>query len=288
MLVEAAAEAGAEVRQGFNVSEVLVEDGRVVGIRGRDAGGATVTERARVVIGADGLHSIVAETVRPEEYRERPRLLAAYYGYWSGLPMDGRFETYVRPDRGIAAWPTNDGLTMVIAGWPYAEFAQNKTDAGRHYRAALDLVPEFAERIADARLETRLVGAAVPNFFRKPFGPGWALVGDAGYLKDFITGQGMQDAFRDAELCATAVADALEGRRPFESGMADYQAVRDAAVSGIYELTCELATLEPPTPEMQQVLGSLVGDRTGMDLFARVCAGVTPPEELFAHASGAH
>ncbi|HET9422419.1 MAG TPA: NAD(P)/FAD-dependent oxidoreductase [Nocardioides sp.] len=285
VLVEGAAEAGVEVRAGFTVTEVLVEDDRVVGIRGRDAGGGTVTERARVVIGADGLHSIVAETVHPEEYRERPRLLAGYYGYWSGLPMDGVFETYVRPPRGVAAWATSNGLTVVIAGWPYAEFARNKTDAERHYRAALDLMPDFAERIAGARLETRVVGAAVPNYFRKPFGPGWALVGDAGYLKDFITGQGMQDAFRDAELCATAVADALEGRRPFESGMADYQAVRDAAVNGMYDLTCELAMLEPPPPEMAQLFGSLVGDQVGMDLFARVCAGVTPPEELFAHAA---
>ena len=285
VLVEGAARGGAEVRQGFTVTEVLVEDDRVVGIRGRDAGGATVTERARVIIGADGLHSIVAKTVRPEAYRERPRLLAGYYGYWSGLPMDGVFETYVRPPRGIAVWATSAGLTVVIAGWPYAEFARNRSDAERHYRAAIDLVPDLAERIAGARLETRVVGAAVPNYFRKPFGPGWALVGDAGYLKDFITGQGMQDAFRDAELCATAVADALEGRRPFESGMADYQTVRDAAVNGMYELTCELAMLEPPPPEMERLFGSLVGDQAGMDLFARVCAGVTPPEELFAHAA---
>jgi flavin-dependent dehydrogenase len=285
VLVEGAAAADTEVRQGFTVTEVQVEDDRVVGIRGRDAGGATVSERARVVIGADGLHSIVAQTVRPEEYRKRPRLLAGYYGYWSGLPMDGVFETYVRPPRGLAAWATSEGLTVVIAGWPYAEFARNRSDAERHYRAALDLVPDLADRIAGARLETRLVGAAVPNYFRKPFGPGWALVGDAGYLKDFITGQGMQDAFRDAELCATAVADALEGRRPFESGMADYQAVRDAAVTGMYDLTCELAMLEPPPPEMEQLFGSLVGDQPGMDLFARVCAGVTPPEELFARAA---
>ena len=261
MLVDAAAEAGAEVRQGFTVTEVLVEDDRVVGIRGRDAGGETVTERARVVIGADGLHSIVAETVRPEEYSERPRLLAGYYGYWSGLPMDGRFETYVRPPRGIAVVADQRRAHRGDRRLAVRRVRRNKTDAEHHYRAALDLVPELAERIAGARLETRVVGAAVPNFFRKPFGPGWALVGDAGYLKDFITGQGMQDAFRDAELCATAVADALEGRRPFESGMADYQAIRDAAVTGMYDLTCELAMLEPPPPEMEQLLGSLVGDR---------------------------
>ena len=110
----------------------LVEDGRAVGIKGRTKQGAVV-ERAAVVVGADGRNSIVAETVRPEQYDEKPPLLAAYYTYWSGLPMDGRFESYIRDKRGFAAAPTHDGLTMVIAGWPYAEFAENKKDIEGNY-----------------------------------------------------------------------------------------------------------------------------------------------------------
>ena len=73
------------------------------------------------------------------------------------------------------------------------------------------------------------MGAALPNFFRKPYGPGWALVGDAGYQKDPITAQGIQDAFRDAELCAGALDEALSGARPFDEAMADYQRARDDA-----------------------------------------------------------
>ena len=87
ILVDAAAEAGAEVREGFTVDEVVVEDGRVVGIRGHGKGGTTVTERARVVIGADGRNSHVAQGGQPEQYNEKPQLLCAYYTYWSGLPM---------------------------------------------------------------------------------------------------------------------------------------------------------------------------------------------------------
>ena len=98
LLVDAAAEAGAEVREGFTVEEILIEDGRVVGIKGRSKHGGTVTERAQVVVGADGRHSLVAEAVRPEQYNEKPPLLAGYYSYWSGLPMNGRFETYIRPN----------------------------------------------------------------------------------------------------------------------------------------------------------------------------------------------
>ena len=90
LLVDAAAEAGAEIREGFTVEEIIIEGGRAVGIKGRSKHGESVTEHAAVIVGADGRHSIVAEAVRPEQYREKPPLLAGYYSYWSGLPMDGR------------------------------------------------------------------------------------------------------------------------------------------------------------------------------------------------------
>jgi 2-polyprenyl-6-methoxyphenol hydroxylase-like FAD-dependent oxidoreductase len=150
-----------------------------------------------------------------------------------------------------------------------------------------ELAPGFAERIGHATLESRLVGAAVPNRFRRPFGPGWALVGDAGYLRDFITAQGIQDAFLDAEQCAAAISASLAGDRSFEAAMGDYQAARDARVGSIYDLTTDLATLEPPPPELADLLQSMAGDQRAMDGFARVNAGVTRPEEFFAgHHAG--
>jgi len=115
MLVDAAVEAGAEVREGFSVDELLFEDGRVVGIRGRSASGGVITERARIVVGADGLHSIVAKTVSPEQYHDRAPIQAGYYSYWSGLPLNGAFEAYERaPGRAWASWATNDDLTLVV------------------------------------------------------------------------------------------------------------------------------------------------------------------------------
>jgi len=280
VLVEAAAAAGAEVRQRFTVSEVLVEDGRVTGIRGHRKGGRTVTERARVVVGADGLHSLVARAVRPEQYHEKPQLLCGYYAYWSGLPTDC-FETYDRPDRGFAAWPTNDDLTLVIGGWPFREFAANRNDIEGNYLATLRIVPEFADRLRAARRESRIVGTAVPNYFRKPYGPGWALVGDAGYNKDFVTAQGIQDAFRDAELCVTALDRTFGGACPFDAAMREYQSVRDQALP-MYEFTAELASLEPPPPELQQLLAAVSRDQDAMDGFARTAAGVTSPAEFFS------
>jgi flavin-dependent dehydrogenase len=102
LLIDAAADAGAEVRERFSVEEVLIEDGAVVGIRGHDSGGVSTTERASVVIGADGRHSQVARAVGAETYNDVPPLQLSYYTYWQDLPVDG-FETFVRPDRGFAA-----------------------------------------------------------------------------------------------------------------------------------------------------------------------------------------
>jgi 2-polyprenyl-6-methoxyphenol hydroxylase-like FAD-dependent oxidoreductase len=282
LLVDAALEAGAEVREGFTVEDILIEDGRVTGLRGHGKGGQTVTEHARVVIGADGRHSMVAKAVRADQYNEKPRLQASYYTYWSGLSMNGRFETYIRPNRGFAAWPTNNDLTLIICGWPFGEFEAYKRDIEANYLKTLELVPPFANRLRAAMREAPFLGTAVPNYFRKPYGPGWALVGDAGYNKDFITAQGIHDAFRDAELCAAALDETFSGARPFDVAMSDYQSTRDNHVLPMYEFTTNLATLEPPPPDLQQLLGAMHGNREAMDGFARVNAGVTSPAKFFS------
>ena len=280
ILVDAADRAGAEVRERFTVEEVVVEEGAVVGIRGHSEGGKSVLERARVVIGADGRNSHVAKAVRPEQYNEKPMLQWSYYTYWSGLPLDG-FEIFIRPDRGWGAVQTNDGLTMLVVGWPHAEATAYKADAEANYLKTLELAPEFAARVRTATREDRFYGGSVPNFFRKPFGPGWALVGDAGYNKDPITAQGISDAFHDAELCATGVDETFNGGRSFEGAMSTYHQARDARVLPIYEFTTQLATLEAPPQEMQQLLGAVHGNRDAMDAFVSITAGTVSPVEFF-------
>ena len=282
LLVDAASEAGAEVRDSFTVESLVFEDGRVAGIRGHQKSGKTVTERANVIVGADGRYSLVADAVDVEEYDTKPKLLAGYYSYYSGLPMDGRFETWVRAHRGFAAWPTNDDLTLVIAGWPYREFEANRNDVERHFLETLELAPAFADRIRAAKREERFVGASVPGYFRKPYGPGWALVGDAGYNKDFITAQGISDAFRDAELCVGALQRAFSGTQPFDEAMKEFQWTRDAHVKPMYELTADFASLEPAPPDVQHLLAAVSRSEEAMDSFARVIAGVTSPVEFFS------
>jgi 2-polyprenyl-6-methoxyphenol hydroxylase-like FAD-dependent oxidoreductase len=282
LLVDAAAEAGAEIREGFVVEEILRDDGIVTGIRGRNRDGTEVTKHARVVIGADGRNSLVARAVEPEQYNDRPEYVCAYYAYWSGLPMQGRFETYIRPEHGFAAVETHDKLTLVVGGWPRAQFEDKKRDLEASYLGLFDATPAFAARIRNARRESKIFGAISPNFFRKPFGRGWALVGDAGYTKDPITAQGMSDAFRDAELLATALGSTFSGSQSFEAALGAYQAARDTQSIPMYELTCQFAAMQPPPPEMQQLLGAIHGNQEAMDGFCRVNAGVTSPAEFFS------
>jgi flavin-dependent dehydrogenase len=280
ILIDAADRAGAEVRESFTVEDLLIEDGVVAGVRGHDTGGPSVVERARVVIGADGWNSRIARAAGAAPYHDKPVLERAYYTYWSGLPVDG-FITYIRGDRGIAAIPTNDELTLVLVGVPIAQANDFKRDLEASYLAAIDREPEFAKKIRAATRVDRIVGEGVPNFFRKPFGPGWALVGDAGYTKDPITAQGITDAFHTAERCAEALDQALTGRRSYDEAMTDYQHQRDTRALPIYEFTTQLATLEPPPPEMQQLFAAVAGSQAAMDAFVSVAAGTLSPTDFF-------
>jgi flavin-dependent dehydrogenase len=282
LLVDAAAAAGVEVRERFTVDALEMDGERVTGMRGHAAGGAVVTEEARIVVGADGLHSSVARAVQAPEYDVRPVFTCAYYSYWSGVPLPGAV-LYPRPDRMVLAGPTNDGQTLAIVYWPIAAFHEVRTDIEGHFLAALDLVPDLAERVRAGTRAERFRGTAdLPNLYRKPYGPGWALVGDAGYHKDPITAQGITDAFRDAELLTEAIDDGFAGRGPLEAALADYERRRNETTRPLYELTCQFAALQPPPPEMQQLLGALRGNQEQTDRFLGTVVGTYPIPEFFA------
>jgi 2-polyprenyl-6-methoxyphenol hydroxylase-like FAD-dependent oxidoreductase len=282
ILVEAASAAGAEVRERFTVDDLLMDGDRVTGVRGHAAGGATVSEAARIIIGADGLHSRVARRVEAATYDVKPVLTCAYYAYWTDVPLQGT-ELYARPERMILAGPTNDGRTMVIVYWPVAAFHEVRTDIEGHFMAALDLAPGLAERVRGGTRDEHFRGTAdLPNFYRRPHGPGWALVGDAGYHKDPITAQGISDAFRDADLLATAIDDGLAGRRPLAEALTGYEQTRNETTQPLYEMTGQFGALQPPPPEMQQLIGALRHNQAQADRFIGTVAGTVPVSEFFA------
>ncbi len=279
LIVDAAAEAGAELREGFRVHELLVEDGQVVGVRGSSGQSRPVVEHARVVIGADGAHSKIAEAVAAAKYLDQPMLTVGYYSYWSGFPVENA-DWVVRPGgHGYGAFPTHDGLTMVLAGWPTAERSAVKADLENNYLRAIR--EAYGDRLAGACREERVVGGGSANHFRKPYGPGWALVGDAGYLKDPLTAHGMTDAFLSAELCTAALDAAFTGARSYAEAMAAYQQLRDSRAMPIYRFTLQLASGEEPPPEFQQLLGAIAGDQPAMDAFTGMFAGSISPSTFF-------
>lgn len=256
ILVDAARGAGAEVREGFSVQEVLIEHGAVVGIRGRGSDGATVEERARITVGADGQHSIVARAVDAPEYDTHRALTCGYYSYFSGVPMpDNQSEGYTGNGAGVLAFPTNDGLTCIGAGTEISRFHEFRGDIDAKFFELIEAAaPALAERVRAGKRVERWIGTAeTANFFRQPFGPGWALCGDAGYHKDFITGLGISDAFRDAEFLSEGLDAGLSGREPLDDALSAYQKRRDEAAKPMYEATVFFASF-PTMEEMMQAM----------------------------------
>lgn len=285
LLVNAAVNSGAELREAFKVEALLFSGDAVVGIRGRDKGGKPVEERARIVIGADGIHSFVAKSVGAPEYDRRPIAVCAYWSYFSGVQQDDA-ELHVREHCAFGAVPTNDGLHVLMVNWPARDFPAVRADVEGHVRRALALVPEFAARVSrGTRVETWYGTAGVPSYFRKPYGNGWALVGDASYNRDFITAQGMSDAFIDAELVADAIDSGFAGRVDLEQALAAHESARNERVRPMYEFTYELAQLEPPPPPMQALFRALHGDQQATNAFLSAITGATPIGEFMSPAN---
>jgi flavin-dependent dehydrogenase len=282
ILVDGAAAAGAELREGFTVTDLLWDGDRVAGILGHARGGASTEEKARIVIGADGLHSVVARAVQAPAYNEKPTSTCWYYSYWSGVPVDG-VELYPRDGLMIPVLPTNDGLTAIGVVWPRDEFHSVRADIEGNYLKALEVAPTLTDRVRGGKREERFVGTAdVPNYFRRPYGPGWALVGDAGYHKDPVTAEGITDALRDAELLAEAIDAGFSGRRLLDEALAAYEQQRNEAVMPIYEMTCDIATLQPPPLAMQELFAAMRGNQEQINRYFGTMAGTTPVPEFFA------
>lgn len=275
ILVDGAIESGVELREAFTVDDVVWDGDRVAGITGHGRNGRSIEERARVVVGADGAHSVVAKRVNAPEYDAVPPLSTFYYSYYSGFDADD-IEQYVRDHCGAGCFPTNDGLTLIAAVWPSRRFDDVRSDIEGHVRKVHQSTPT-ADRLQRARREDKWHGTAgVANFFRKPYGPGWALVGDAGYDKDPITAQGICDAFVDAEHLADALDAGLSGRRPLDEALSEYHQGRDRRARPMYEFTRQMATLEPPPPPMQQLFRALQGNQAETNRFFSAITGSLP------------
>jgi 2-polyprenyl-6-methoxyphenol hydroxylase-like FAD-dependent oxidoreductase len=281
ILVDGAAAAGAEVREGFSVQEILMSGDRVTGIRGRSGTGAMVTEDAKIVIGADGRHSFVARSVQAQAYESRPSRTCVYYSYFSGVPMKG-VELYPRPGSGIVAMYTTQGQACLAAVKRAEDFHVYRDDIEDTFWSVLQQAPDLYERARAGTREERWTGTVdLPFFFRKPYGPGWALVGDASYHQDPNLGQGISNAFRDAEALSAAITSGLDNA-DLDSLLAGYEETRNRLGRPFFEYSYMHAGLEPPPAEMAQLLGAIQGNPEAISQFLGTISGAVNPAEFFS------
>jgi flavin-dependent dehydrogenase len=279
ILVGAAERAGADVRQGVTVTALRRDGrGRVAGVSGQDRSGAPVEIGARFVVGADGLRSRVADLAGAAVDQGGRADGAGQYAYYAGIRWDG-FEFFVAERSFAGVFPTHDGQACIWICNPAADARAVRRRSGSREEAFDALLershPELAERLGHARRTSPVQGMLrQPNQVRQAFGPGWALVGDAGYYRDAVTAYGMSDAFRDAELLAVVLDRALRGAAEEPTALAGYQRQRDRALAEIFEITCRLAAY-PPVPAfiaLQKQLSAAI-DREAAALAARPVPG---------------
>jgi 2-polyprenyl-6-methoxyphenol hydroxylase-like FAD-dependent oxidoreductase len=233
ILVDAAVAAGVDVRYGVAVTDVERDRyGTVTGVLGRTRERRPLHVKARIVVGADGIRSTVAERVQAPLERVGESVAVTTYGHWSGLPTDG-YEWNFRPDAASGVVPTNDGQACVYV---------SRTGRTPFMRTVQESAPELAARLAEAtppRVLRTFTGQ--PGHIRRSWGPGWALVGDAGYYKDPLTAHGLTDALRDAELLARAIVAVVADGADERDALAGYQRTRDALSAEFFALTDVIA-----------------------------------------------
>jgi 2-polyprenyl-6-methoxyphenol hydroxylase-like FAD-dependent oxidoreductase len=282
LLVDAATMAGVEFRELSRVTGLLRDEaGRVVGVEGRH-GDRRFTERAHLVIGADGMRSTVAQLVAAPYGMRDPLLTCAYYTYWPDVPAD--LELYERPGGWVATVPTNDEATLVLAYFPQSRFDEVRTNARHAYQEQIRATaPALYERLRDSEPAERLRGSGdQQNFFRQATGPGWVLVGDAGHHKDSITARGISDAFQQVEALVGEVGSTLgDDPAQLDAALARFAKARDETLAPGYEATLSVARLAPPHEQRLSLLRAVQSDPELVAIYLDIVAGIASAQALY-------
>jgi flavin-dependent dehydrogenase len=254
ILADAAERAGADVRFGTTVTDLVhADDGRVVGVGGRDDRGERFVAHAPLTVGADGIHSVVARLVDAPVRRSAAGASTVVYGYWNGVAVDG-YHWYFRQRAGAGVIPTNGDAVCA-----FAAVALGSVETGADPRSLFDrtvarVAPELADLLAGAPSSAGYrMFAGRRGWMRRPFGPGWALVGDAGYFKDPISAHGITDALRDAELLVRAVGS-VGTERDQTTALRAYGARRDELSTRLFATTDAIARYHWGTTEIRRLL----------------------------------
>ena len=288
LIQHAVARHGVELLERTRVHALVWEDGRVSGVELQTAGGERRTVRARIVVGADGKYSRMAEWVAAERYEERPAMRPIYYAYYRGVTPqpEPALEVFYQDGRIGFLLPMEPGRDCLVLELQPQEFPAFRADPEGRLDAIFRTLPGMATRMADAERDGPARGIrGVENFLRVPYGPGWVLTGDAAYLKDPSTGMGIEDALRQSFLLADPLGAALNGAE-WESTMAEFHRRRDEAVLPGYRSTLNYTQTENPSPEALAWLQAVASNWAYVRLLGQAfpaaiqAPGVMPPGPL--------
>ena len=218
-------EPNVEIRQGAQVKELIWQEGRVTGLRWKEAN-AMNEARARVVVGADGFYSTLAKALEPAYESQFPVQRCMYYTYFQGIPPLGESafaEHHFLGDTLTYVFPTDADLTLVAVSIPIDEFPSFKKEPLKRMRSHLDSLPLLVPRLRMAEVAADVKGAGnIPCYQRLPYGPGWVLVGDAQQVMDPWSGMGIDHATTHASMLADSLHRFLRDEATWEMSMGDY------------------------------------------------------------------
>lgn len=282
ILLEAAIQSGAELRDGCTLEELIIEDGRVVGIRARTESGTSFSEHAKIVVGADGSASRVAKLVGAEELDNRPPLMGAAWGYWEGFSINSAV-LRLHDHGSVLMLPTN-GSTIVGLNWAIAQFLEVRPNITEQYYSTIQQYePDIAELISTGRLiDDNILLGSVRSIIRKAHGPGWALLGNAHYTKDPNTAQGITDAFVAAEELSQAIHLGLSGVKPLERALAEYEQHHVSNMKEFYEFSYENSRFPAVTDDVLAFFGAFEHNPTLLTQFLGQITQVVRPSEFMA------
>ncbi|MGW7264881.1 NAD(P)/FAD-dependent oxidoreductase [Streptomyces sp. NPDC054842] len=279
ILAEGAVAAGVEFRQSCQVKDLVWEDDRVVGVRYSTPGGTETEDRARLVVGADGMRSVVARKAGAPNVIEHPRVTCTYYSYWADVPS--HFELYERPGRWIGVIPTNDDLTLLMTYFPQEEYNDVRKGVEPFYLDSFrTTAPELYERMAAGRRVEQLYGTGhQENYFRKAYGPGWVLVGDAVNHKDSITARGITEAFVQAQSLTGHIGENLHDDAALRTALRRYENDLSGEALSQYQGALNVAELKPQG--RVEMLQKLVGHQEHIDRYFSTLSGACSIDDFY-------
>lgn len=252
---------GVDLMLGYKVVGLTDSAGTVDGVTTRDADGTEQTVHARLVVGADGVHSAVARLASAKE-KVSSNERCPYFAQFTGvrLTSHGRSQIWLHEPGTSYALPNDDGVTVLAVMPTKSDLPRFRLDLEQSFLDTVKALPDGPD-LTDAKRISKIVGSTdFPLIRRSPSpAPGVALVGDAALTSDPAAGVGCGWAFQSAEWLADSVASPLLDGRPLGRALRRYERLRKPLL-GHHSVIASEAKATPPSRLDHLVFGAAVRD----------------------------